>query len=256
MNQHPPAIVVTRPDPDHRRLVERLAALHLRVLHCPAFHLEAIDGRELRAIFDPSGPFDLLLVTSPMAARVLIASLHHEILSNVRLVAPGKGTAGLLEQAGFGAGFPSHGGTSEAVLEIEALRSVRGLRIGICAAPGGRTLLAEELARRGARVSVLHVYRRVPLPPGRELLAQLASNVPTVVMITSLNAFEHFSAELGDTDRARWLKADFLVSSARLESACRKAGVARIQRAEGAGDEHMLAALASLLAQAGPNARD
>lgn len=241
-----PIVVVTRPRPDHLELIRRIEARGLQALHSPAFSLEALDATHCRKVFEDCGPFDRLVVTSPMAARVLIAHLDPEVFRGLDLLVPGKGTASVLARVGLRAFFPNRGGTSEDLLQMQLLREVQGVRIGICAASGGRALLGRELLRRGAQVRRLEIYRRIPVEPAPELLQALRLGAQLIVMLSSLNAFEQLTFRLNPDARAQWLGALFIVSSARLESACRAAGAADVRRAQGAGDDAMIAGLTAV----------
>ena len=54
---------------------------------------------------------------------------------------------------------------SEGLLALPELQSLRGLPVGLVTAPGGRGLIGETLAHRGALVHLAEVYRREPLLP-------------------------------------------------------------------------------------------
>lgn len=235
--------VVTRPAPDHRKLMATLSKIGARAIHCPAFEIEHPADMQLGERIERLGKFDLVIVTSPVGARTLAAhSAEQPGIHGPRYFAPGQGTAYALASAGLPVGFPSTGGTSEDILAMGEFADVDGLAIAIVGAPGGRGLLEQSLSERGARVERVNIYRRKKLPPSRALIDALEQRYEPVVLITSLQAFDLITSSLPDRLKPSWLAARFVVSSRRLEGASRDAGVRRIQRAAAASDKEMLAA--------------
>lgn len=246
-----PTIIVTRPAPDHAALLEALAARGLAVVHSPAFRIAPADAAELDAAFDSLQRFDRVVVTSPAAARILTERVDRVGRPGPGLVAPGRGTAAILEAAGLDVVYPETGGTSEHVLALPELQRVAGLKIAVLGAPGGRDAIRRELAGRGADVRRLQIYRRVALPPAEALVEALVEALETrrapVVLISSLKAFEALTGALEPALREAWLDAKFIVSSQRLASACRAAGASDIRCAAGAANRDMLDALDRVL---------
>lgn len=234
--------VVTRPAPDHEAFVRDLAERGLSTVHCPAFELQGEPEQRLARKLDDLPGFDLAIVTSPLAARLLARGLAPGDVASVQFIAPGAGTAGALNAAGIPVRFPASGGTSEHILGLPEFSEIEGKRIAIVGAPGGRGLLARELARRGARVESVHVYRRVALPPNPRLAAALQGGDRLVIFISSLQAFNMILESLRGETRSAWLASCFVVSSSRIEQACREAGAQRVCAAAGASDAAMLAA--------------
>ncbi|MDT8449621.1 MAG: uroporphyrinogen-III synthase [Wenzhouxiangellaceae bacterium] len=238
-----PTIVVTRPAPDHAALLEALAARGLAAAHSPAFRIAPAEAGALDAALEGLQRFDRIVVTSPAAARILADRVGRPGRPGPGLVAPGRGTAAILEAAGLDVVHPENGGTSEHVLALPELQRVAGLTIAIVGAPGGRDAIRRELADRGADVRRLQIYRRVPMPPAAALVEALEARCPLIVLISSLKAFEELTAALKPELREAWLGAQFIVSSQRLASACRAAGATGIRCAAGAGNHDMLDAL-------------
>lgn len=233
--------VVTRPEPDHARLMQILARKGLAAIHNPGFRLESEADEQLRQLPDRLAAFDLVIVTSPTAARLVTAYASAAEVQRVRFIAPGPGTASILESAGIPVNWPQSGGTSEHILAMAA-GDTGPDRIGIVGAPGGRQLLAREFARRGAEVVPVYVYRRLPVAPNPVLLDGLRKGVQFDVLVSSRQAFDTILAGLPRELRRPWLAADFVVSSTRIAQCIREAGSERVRIASGASDEAMLAA--------------
>jgi len=241
-----PTIVVTRPVPDHRGLIDRIQRLGLETLHCPMVRVdpepEALRAKRLMVL----AIAERVIVTSPAAARILLDSSVPEIKKSCIWLAPGAGTANVLAQASRPTYFPGRGATSEELLRMPALIEVSGLDIVIIGAPGGRELLADSLRQRGARVEFVHLYHRVPLDPAPELLARIDSGTRLVFLISSAQVLRAIAQRLRGPRRRHWQRSTFVVSSQRLAQHCRSLGIEEAHVAEGADDAAMLAALQSL----------
>lgn len=237
--------IVTRPAPDHLELVSGVREMGLRVLHAPLQRLEPVD--EVEAVVAELDRIELAIVTSPATARFLLANASCERLARIEWLAPGAGTARILRSAGLPVDCPEGDGTSEAMLALPRLGSVRGLEIAILGAPGGRKLIAEELQRRGARVRFLYLYRRVPtdLPP--EWFEILSTAASCVVLVSSVQILEAMDAAVPDALRQQWARCGFVVSSSRVEAACRARGLMHVQHADGASSGELLRALKHFL---------
>lgn len=218
----------------------RLADAGIAAIHSPAFEIEHEPEALIRDRIGGLTAFDMAIVTSPVAARIVAERSADSSLSGLRFFAPGRGTASLLVAAGLRCGFPAGGGTSEHILAMPDFADVDGARIAIVGAPGGRGLLASELSGRGADVVPVHVYQRKSLPPAPSLIETLRLRQNPVVLISSRQAFEMITDALDEASRAAWLDSRFVVSSARLERLCSEAGATRIRCAAGAADEQML----------------
>lgn len=233
--------VVTRPSPDQTGLMEALASQGRIAIHNPGFRLESEPEGHLVQLLHRLSSFDLVIVTSPTAARLVAANMNPGPIESVRFVAPGPGTGAILESAGIPVIWPETGGTSEHVLATAA-ENIVPERVAIVGAPGGRKLLAREFSRRGAQVVPFHLYRRVPVAPNPDLVDGLKKGVELVNFLSSRQAFDTILAGLPQTLRSVWLASAFVVSSARLAAIIREAGAKRVRIADGASDEAMLAA--------------
>jgi uroporphyrinogen-III synthase len=122
---------------------------------------------------------------------------------------------------------------------------VAGKRIALVGAPGGRGLLGEQLAARGAQLRDVHVYRRMPPRLDRrhvDALLQLPASA--LILLSSSEALNHLCRLLPAPALARLLAATAVVSSERLATAASAAGFGRIMRAASALPADLLDAAA------------
>ena len=82
--------------------------------------------------------------------------------------------------------IPTDRSDSEGLLALRGLSHVRGRRIALIGAPGGRDLIAPTLRRRGATVEAIHVYRRAaPRLTRRHFDALDAAPDPLITLVSS-----------------------------------------------------------------------
>jgi len=224
-------------------MIQALEARGHRPVHAPGLTIEPVAEAERDRRVEVLDRYRAVIVTSPTAARLLVASPSLPRAASIRWFAPGTGTASILRGAGIDCRHPPVGGTSESLLRLPELRSPTGMRIAIVGAPGGRRLLEHELQRRGARVDYCFIYQRRALTRVPALVDALAGSRPPVVLLSSGRILDTLLDALSDEQRACFKRARFIVSSARLADKCRAVGLVDIVRADGADDESMLDAL-------------
>jgi uroporphyrinogen-III synthase len=156
------AILVTRPRAQAEGLARLIEAAGGRPHLLPAIEIEDVPPPE---VLGRLHEFDLAVFVSPTA--VAKALPHAGKLP--RAAAVGAGTRRELEKRGVtGVIAPTTGADSEALLALPELEVVKGKRIAILRGDGGRALLGETLAARGARVEHVTCYRRLrPQAPAR-----------------------------------------------------------------------------------------
>jgi uroporphyrinogen-III synthase len=240
-------ILVTRSGDAGRVLTERVRALGFVALHLPLIELappenpQALD-RALAAL--PS--IDGVILTSAEAVRQACRLGLLSRLGDVELVVPGKGTADLLRASGFArVQWPAAGtGGSEGMLMLPTLQRVEGRHWLILAAVGGRRLLDEQLGARGALVSRLNVYRRVPLAPAPNALEALEKGESWVTLLASGGALEQLQQALPEHLWTRLCMGSMVAPSERVAAMASSRGATCVLLSTGASDDEMLAALA------------
>jgi uroporphyrinogen-III synthase len=232
-------VVITRPAGTAAALVRRVRALGGVPLLLPGLALRgAIDKAAACAGLRVALLDELLVFTSPAAVRHAAALVPLQTAATV--LAVGQGTARALRRYGIDAITPSRQ-DSEGLLEHPALQDLRGRRIALIGAPGGRGVLREQLAARGAQLRELHVYRRVPPRLDRrhvDALLRLPSSAR--VLLSSAEALQNLRQQLPPPAWARLCAATAVASSERLEAATRAAGFHRIALAASALSADML----------------
>ncbi|HEY3520433.1 MAG TPA: uroporphyrinogen-III synthase, partial [Rhodanobacteraceae bacterium] len=224
-------------------LTRRVRALGGTAFSLPGSSLRAIENPgQARAALREALRCDFAIFTSPTAVR--FAAKLSSLRTRARVIAPGAGTAAALKRAGLNEISIPERADSEGLLALPELQRVRGKRIGIVGAPGGRDLLQRGSLARGARVVLAHVYRRVPARLDRRHLDPLLrGRSPLYVPLSSAEAIRHLLEILPDAAREQLVAGTAIASSARLQRAAREAGFARVLRAGSAHDADLIAVI-------------
>jgi len=195
-----------------------------------------------------AGGHDGWIFTSANAVRHALPLLPPAWPRQVAAIGPATATA--LAAAGREiAATPVAAASSEALLELPELQQVEGRRLLIVTGEGGRHLLEETLAARGAAIERAEVYRRVSLPyPPDDVAAALRKS--DVVTVTSGTVLEHLVRLTPEGSRASLLKKPLVAPSERVVEQARALGFARPHAiAEAMSDAAVCAACARAAAR-------
>jgi uncharacterized protein HemX/uroporphyrinogen-III synthase len=171
-------------------------------------------------------------------------------------IAVGPATAAALAQAGIAdVRTPAREHDSEGVLALDVLQDLAGRRIVVITGEGGRDVIEQGLAGRGAQVSRVEVYRRVALPHPPETLATAVAGADAAV-VTNGEALRLLVARIDDDARLRLLGLQLVVPSRRVvEQALDLGFTAEPLVPEQIGDAAVVRTLEQWWAAAGRNPR-
>jgi uroporphyrinogen-III synthase len=240
-------IVVTRPREQSAGLAARIEAAGGRVLLYPAMEIDDIaDMAELDRLIRRLDEFDLAIFVSPTAVQKALARVRatRPWPPALAVAAVGRASRAELAREGIGGALaPESGADSEALLALPALANVAGRRVVVFRGEGGRELLGDTLAARGARVEYAECYRRAaPRQDVAPLLDAWDRGAIQAVTSSSSAGLANLDAVLGPAGRARFRGTPLFVSHPRIAEAARQLGVRQVQ-ACGPGDDEMVAAL-------------
>jgi uroporphyrinogen III methyltransferase/synthase len=153
-------VAVTRARAQASDLARRLRDLGADVLETPAIRIEPLRP----ALPDPAS-YDLVCVTSPNGAELLLEAVRDaRELAGPRIAAIGPGTARALAAGGVAADVVPPRAVAESL--VEALAAVPVRRALVAGAQESRDVLPGALRERGAEVDELALYRTVREPLG------------------------------------------------------------------------------------------
>jgi len=157
-------VLVTRPQSRAEGLCRMIELAGGKALRFPAIVIEAprdTSGREqvARRIDD----YDIAVFISPTAAEQTLDYLGDRT-GSMKVAAIGSRTAYTLQQAGIRVDIQPDGHDSESLLAQAEFQTgvITGKHIVIFKGEGGRELLADTLAARGAIITLADMYRRRP----------------------------------------------------------------------------------------------
>ncbi len=236
-------VVSLRPVGGHGALRRAVARRGGALLALSPWRLVAADDVTTRDALAGALAADRVVFTSPAAVRAAHALAPLRALAATGWLGVGRTTARALARAGVdGANWPSRM-DSEGLLALPALADVRGQRVGLVTAPGGRAHLAESLAAAGAAVIRADVYRRDAIAPSPRAVARLAAHRGLLLLLLSSGqALESVDALLPAAARSRLRQATVVAASARLAALARAHGFAVATVAASARPQDLLAA--------------
>jgi uroporphyrinogen-III synthase len=184
-------VVITRPAGTATRMAKQVRALGGEPLLLPGLACAADDEAAARRDLRAALADDVLIFTSPAAVRspLRLAPLR----TAATVLAVGQGTARALRRHGIEAARHLRGKTATGARRIRCFASdVRGRRIALIGAPGGRGMLREQLARAWCQLRELHVYQRAaPRLDRRHVDALLRLPPSALVLLSSAEALQN-----------------------------------------------------------------
>jgi uroporphyrinogen-III synthase len=221
-------VLVSRPGDRGEVLVAAIEAGGYRVARLTAMQLEPLAETPLmRSTWLNIDHFAKVIVISPFAADRLADALDRywpQLPIGIAYYAVGAATAGVLyDRLGVRVHLPpAQAGedTSEALLRLASLNRLQAQRVLLVAGEGGRTLIADTLAAKGARVTRLAVYRRGLQTPSLPMQQRLMSGEYLALVVSSGEILEHLARWCGEAA----FHQPLIVSSSRLATLAGKLG--------------------------------
>ncbi|MGD8574326.1 MAG: uroporphyrinogen-III synthase [Gammaproteobacteria bacterium] len=238
-------IVVTRPVHQADRLCAMIEAAGGRALRFPAlFIAPPADAAAAREAAGAAASDDWLIFTSTNAVEGM-DSLGG-IPERPRRAAIGRATAGALTALGRDVHcLPAGGHDSESLLATPPFDKPAGLEIAIVRGEGGRPLLGDALAERGARVHYVEVYRRErPAVDPSPLLEWWRRGEVSAIAVASGETLTNLVSMLNEEGRRFLAGSQLVVPSARVVKMATPLHLERPPLISGAGDQAMVQTLA------------
>lgn len=237
-------ILVTRPRDQAAGLAALIREAGGEPILLPAIEIgDLADLTAFHAIADRLQEFDLAIFISPTAVQRALDLLQvrrkgQPWPARLQVAAIGRGTARELQRRGFREVLaPAAEADSEAMLALPALATVAGRRVVVFRGQGGRELLGDTLAARGARVEYAECYRRIR--PAHEISAPAwAHRALDAVTVSSSEGLTNLDALLGAWRRDWLQESPLFVSHPRIAEEAERVG-ARETVVAGPGDREI-----------------
>jgi uroporphyrinogen-III synthase len=238
-------VLVTRPAHQAAALAQAVRAAGGTAFEFPALAIEAVPAPELAGALAQLATADSVIFISPNAAQFGMAAIRARggLAAGITIFAVGPGTARALAAQGVSGVVTPDGQDSEALLALPQLQAVAGRRVVIVRGVGGRPLLADTLAARGAEVHFLECYRRAcPEADAAPLLARWQAGGIDAVTVASAETLANLAALLGEAGAPLLWRTPLFVPHEKIAEAARRFGLQRVVATPG-GDAGLVEGL-------------
>lgn len=246
-------VVVTRPAGQAAHIAALIKAAGGEPYLFPALEIQdAADLRPALALIERLESFDLAVFVSANAVSKALALVRarRDWPAGLRVATVGLGSERELRRHGFAAVIaPAERFDSEGLLDLPELKDVAGKRVAIFRGEGGRELLGETLAARGAAVEYAECYRRGrPQADPAPLLALCARGELAAFTVTSSEGLANLQQMLGDAGRQCLRDTPLFAPHERIAAAARALGVQTVVLT-GPGDQGLIAGMSAFFAR-------
>lgn len=198
-------ILNTRPLGQNQALSQAIYDAGGIPIECPALRIEPIHSKWWRVQEDLRS-IDWAIFISTNAVHYCFEKIN-VWPDSIRVAAVGEATANALRQRGVRVDEVPLISSSEGLLSLEAMQRVYGQTILLVKGENGRTLLADTLVHRGARVRLLAVYRRtLPVVESAYLQSLWHDDAVDAIVFTSEEAMYHLFQLFG-YEASHWLRS-------------------------------------------------
>jgi uroporphyrinogen-III synthase len=249
MQQLPPdpfSVLITRPAGRADSLLDGLEQLGIPHAYQPLITTQqvAVKSRDQQLLLAA----DLVIFVSIAAVTCLETQCDLTKIS-APVFAVGRTTAAAVQRATAGPVTAPADQRSEGLLALPELADVAGKHIVIVRGNGGRELIKQGLLARGAKVSYVQSYKRVPLPlDGQRLSDQWRQQQIQCIVVTSNEILSLLFQSLPATAHD-WLRQRFWVLiSPRMQETAISFGIplTQIMQADSAHDQALLETICQL----------
>jgi uroporphyrinogen-III synthase len=214
--------------------------------------LDVEDLQPLMALIRRLEAYDLAVFVSANAVDKALALVQARRTwpAALRVATVGRGSERALNRHGFAAVIaPDERFDSEGLLDLPELKHVAGKRVLIFRGDGGRELLGDTLAARGAIVEYAECYRRGrPKADSAPLLALWERRQLDAVTVTSSEGLANLHELLGEAGRTWLLRTPLFAPHERIAAAAHALGAQTVVLTD-PGDAGLVAGLAAFFAK-------
>ena len=225
-------IVITRPAHQAANLAGLIRAEGGNPLLFPAIEITGIeDSRPLLALIDRLDDFDWAIFASPNAVTKAfdLIDARRAWPARLRAAAVGRGSVRELNQRGVREVVAPARFDSEALLDLPEMQEVAGRRVVIFRGVGGRGLLGDTLAARGAAIEYAACYRRDrPRGDAALLLNAWSRDELHAITATSSEGVRNLTVLVGAAGTVPLQKTPLFVPHPRIAAAARELGFSTV----------------------------
>ena len=160
--------------------------------------------------------------------------------------AVGQATADAIKSYGINAQIPNRQSSSEGLIEALGVDQLVDQKILIVRGKNGRNLLPDTLQAKGAKITLLEVYKRQVANPAEEQRQKLVNFIKndqlSSILVTSVEALEN-AVSIANDHKITIKKIPLVVISQRIADAAAKMGFNAVAVAQGVGSDEIMTVL-------------
>ena len=202
-------VLNTRPETQGRALNQAIQRAGGQAIHCPTIAISPIPATSWLPALPSLLSVRYAIFTSVNAVHCFFDALKHNALnwpSQITVIAIGESSANALESRHIAVHFIPARADSEHLLAFPALQKIKNDNVLLIKGEGGRSLIPETLAARGANLVSLEVYQRSIPKLNQEELAHLWQNdTIDIIVFTSQEAMRNLFILFGE-EASQWLQ--------------------------------------------------
>jgi uroporphyrinogen-III synthase len=238
-------IVVTRPLPQGKQLVEKLNAAGYTALSQPFFDIksnaEQTDIKQLLAQTNAQFFIFVSVAAVEFADQAWSLKLWQQPQSTTSFIAVGEKTKAALLNCGLTTVISPSQQNSEGLLALNELQDVKNKDIIIVRGDQGRELLAKQLSASGANVHYLSSYQKIWRSLNcNELVNQWKKTAINCIVVTSIALLEQIIKLLAQNSKDWQKNYHWVVISERIATKAQQLGLNNINVADNASDQAII----------------
>lgn len=238
-------IVVTRPRHQSKPLCEKIIALGGHPLIIPSMQIKALDPTpSLAQLSKKLTTTDFLIFTSANAvehALKLLKELNQE--QSPHFIATGPGTQKALQRVGINQVILPNTYSSEGILALPILESVKDKKIYLCTGKDPRPLLSESLRKRGANVIPILCYERLPNTLSKQDTNHLKEKPSHCVITTSFAGLQFWHQMIIQANLTALLTTPTVIVHPRYKAPAEDLGFLNLIVSKSADDDSVIHAI-------------
>lgn len=217
---------------------EALSQAGLSTVGLPLIAIEpdsAAMARFPQQLDELQGQSKLIFVSTPAVELAIQAMQGRDWPAQLSYFAVGAASAEKLQAVGLQVQYPERQ-DSEGLLDLAELKLVNGQPVLLVKGEGGRELLSQTLADRGAKVQEACLYRRQPVPDAPPTEAWQTTDIQCIIATSAALVDAAFDA----LDKDWLVSTPWILVSDRLAGMARSRGIKQIMVSRNASDAALI----------------
>lgn len=224
-------ILNTRPKDQAQLLSREISALNGTVIECPTIEIQPVNNNWIHSLPNLMNVHHAIFVSANA-----VHYCFHELKENnipwptqINVIAIGQGSANALNERGIRVHEIPEISDSEHLLDLNSLKLINKKIVLLFKGEGGRTLIEENLHKKGANVLIQWVYKRKLPTISPELITSIwRDDLVDIILFTSEQSLHNLFMMFGKEAQDWLINKPCLVLSERLAKSASLMGIKKI----------------------------